>query len=149
MTDKSNDLKQTPAGLWQVFFRLVWPLDTWKKKVALGVIFIAAVCSAVWVYGFPDIIKAEVIHYFKQVITDRSETPLKSPAAGDSQGSQPQVSETPEMKRTTPFRATKERMKNTNTLIINQHTEGDQSPAIISNDVNITYDAPKGKKSTE
>ena len=32
------------------------------------------------------------------------------------------------------------------TFIIDQHTEGDQSPAIVSDEINIKYGAPNDKK---
>jgi flagellar basal body-associated protein FliL len=48
-----------------------------------------------------------------------------------------------------PSREIQHQEKNTNAPVINQHTEGDQSPAIISNDVNITYGAPKDQKTKE
>jgi hypothetical protein len=128
-------------------FHLVWPPETWKKKIALGIICLAAVCFAILAW-LPDTTKMEIIRYFKQM-TNRSHTSLEPPAAVDSQASQPEVSKTPKMKRPAPFKRTQEQTKTTNTQIINQHTEGDQSPAIISNDVNIIYDAPKDRKTKD
>ena len=145
MADKNKDSKQIPTNLLQAIWRPFWPPNTRKKKFALGSVIFALVCFTVWVSVIPDTIKTEIIHFVIGKTTNHPRSPLEPAVTG----SQQEISKTPEMKRTTPFRGTQEQTKNTNTLIINQHTEGDQSPTIISNDVNITYDAPKDKKTKE
>lgn len=149
MPNKNKKSKQIPTNPWQVVWYIFWPPNTWKKKFALGSVIFIIVCFTLWVSAIPDTIKTEIIHFVKEQITNLPEQPQKSAVTGNSQASQPEVSKTPEIKRTAPLKQTQEQTKNTNTTTINQHTEGDQSPAIISNDVNIKYDTPRDKKTKE
>jgi hypothetical protein len=96
MPDKNNNPEQIPAGLVQAVLRPLWPPNTYKKKVVLGVVIVAILCFTVWVYAIPDTIKTEIIHLLKQKIAGRPEPPLKPAVMSHPQTSQSKVPKTPE-----------------------------------------------------
>jgi hypothetical protein len=112
---------QIPQNPWQAVCFLFWPLNSWLKKVFFVVIIILVASFTFWV-SLPERTKTEVIDYLS------GSKKVESPAIA-THGKEPSVNI----------------QKG-----IRQHTEGDQSPAVVSNgDVNINIGNKDGKKNNE
>jgi hypothetical protein len=98
-----------PQSALEALFYFFWPLNSWLKK-SIVVVFIVLVASfTVWL-SLPEKTKTEAINYLK----------------GNTKAQTPEI--------VTPRKAPSANGMND----VRQHTEGDQSPAVISNgDVNI------------
>jgi hypothetical protein len=105
----NDDSNKIPQSPAQVLFSLFWPLNTNLKKFAAIILLAFLGLFAVWA-SLPDKTKSEIIGYFKNSRNVQSRPPAKTNRA--------------------PLANTKKE--------IHQHTEGNQSPAVITNgDVNI------------
>ena len=128
---------QKPRDPWEAFFHVLWPLNTWWKKVVFAVVIFLVVCYGIWL-AFPEKIKMEIIDYLK----DRKET--QSPASvGDGKDSSENIkNEDPnipnKIRSEMPVDQKKDSFQKSSQEGIQQHTKGDQSPAVVSGgDVNI------------
>jgi|GEM_PF-5781377 len=105
-----DNSNQIPKSLWQAVFCIFWPLNSWLKKGAFMVLVIFAVVFTIWIY-LPERSKNEVIDYLKgrKIMQSPTTITLGNPSSANVQKD------------------------------IEQHTEGDQSPSVISGgDVSIT-----------
>jgi hypothetical protein len=116
-----NTSNQIPRNLWQVAFNLLGPLNSRRNKIVLVIVIIFVIFFYLW-SSLPERTKTEFIDYLSG--NKKVETP-----AIVTHGKEPSVNSKKE---------------------IRQHTEGDQSPAVISNgDVNINIGGKDGKKKNE
>ena len=119
--DYYNTSNQTPKDLWQAAFHLLGPLNSRRNKVVLVIVIIFVAFFYLW-SSLPERTKTEVIDYLS------GNKKVESPAIV-THGKEPSVN---------------------SQKGIRQHTEGDQSPAVISNgDVNINIGGKDGKKKNE
>jgi len=105
-----GDLNKVPQNIIQAILSLLWPLTSNLKKFIALVILLSVVFFAIWV-TVPEKTKTEIIGFIK------GSKSIQSPTITSNE-------------KVPPPNITKE---------ILQHTEGDKSPAVISNgDVNIS-----------
>ena len=115
---RKSDSNQKPQNLWQAVCFLFWPLNGWLKKVFFVVIIILVASFTLWV-SLPERTKTEVIDYLK----------------GSKKTQSPSI--------VTPGKEPSANIQKD----IRQHTEGNQSPAVVSNkDVNISIGSKDSKK---
>jgi len=129
--DEHGATKQVPEGLWQLAFHVLWPPNRWWKKIILVVVVIFVVLFAVWT-PLPERTKTEIIDSLKgskDISTDAAKKTVD-----------PVVTQLKEKRQT----------QEPSHEGIQQHTEGDQSPAIVSGgDVNINIKVKDSKKKNE
>ncbi len=132
-----NDESQVPRDLCQALLDFLWPLNTWWKKIGFLIVVVFVICFFAW-RSLPDKTKIDAIDYFlrnrKGVQPQAVETYTKSTSENIKNG---KSSETVSVMPQAPAierRARKQPLQGA----IQQHTEGDQSPAVVSEgDVNI------------
>lgn len=118
--DDGNSNK-TPQSALQAVFSIIWPLNNWLKKVVFVVVIFLVASFAIWV-SLPERIKTEVIGYLK------GSNKIQSPAIAPPK-KEPSVNIQKD---------------------IWQSTEGNQSPAVISDgNVNINIGSQDDKKKNE
>jgi hypothetical protein len=116
-----GNLNKIPQSTLQAVLSIFWPLNSWLKKIVFVVIIILISSFTIWV-SLPEKTKMEVI----------------ASLIGDKKTQFP-VIVTPEKEPSVNIKKD-----------IRQHTEGDQSPAVVSNgDVNINIGSKDGKKKNE
>jgi hypothetical protein len=117
----NDDSDKIPQGTLQAVFSLLWPPNSWFKKIVFMAVIILVASFSVWL-SLPERTKTEVIDYLKgskKTQAPAIATPGKEPSVNTQEG-------------------------------IRQHTEGDQSPAVISNgNVNINIGRKDDKKKNE
>jgi hypothetical protein len=107
-----------PQSTLQAVFSLFWPLNSWLKKIVFMAVIMLAASFALWV-SLPEMTKKEAIDYL------RSSKKAQSPVIV-TLGKEPSANI----------------QKG-----IRQHTEGNQSPAVVSSgDVNINIGSKDSKK---
>lgn len=112
---------QIPQNPWQAAFSFLWPLNSWHKKIVFVVVIMLVASFTIWV-SLPERAKTEVIDYLKG--SKKAESPIIV-----TPGKEPSVN----IQKS-----------------VQQHTEGDQSPAVISDgDVNINIGSKNNKKKNE
>ncbi len=128
---------QKPRDLSEAVFHVLWPLNTWWKKIVFAVVILLAVGYFGWL-ALPEKIKMELIDDLK----DRKET--KSPASvGHGKGTSENIKNGDpnipnKIRSEMPVKQKKDSFHKSSQDGIQQHTEGDQSPAVVSGgDVNI------------
>jgi uncharacterized alpha/beta hydrolase family protein len=115
---RKSDSNQKPQNLWQAVCFLFWPLNSWLKKVFFVVIIILVASFTLWV-SLPERTKTEVIDYLKG--SKKTQSPAIVTHGKESSANIQKD--------------------------IRQHTEGNQSPAVVSNkDVNISIGSKDSKK---
>lgn len=113
-----GDSIKIPQSTLQAVFSLFWPLNSWIKKIIFLVIIVLVASFSTW-FSLPETTKTEVIDYLKG--SKRAQSPvIVSPGKEPSANIQKEI---------------------------RQHTEGDQSPAVVTNgDVNINIGRKDAKK---
>ena len=101
--------------------------SSWKKALLIFVVFLALVVLIAYFNGF-----------FGEKGKQHATMPSKSRDASPSAEPKPSA-------KTEEIKQSRDTEKSTAPQIY-QHTEGDQSPAIVSKDSTINYGSPKGKK---
>lgn len=114
----NGNTNKIPQSIVQAVFYLFWPLNNWLKKIAVVVVIVLVASFTIWA-ALPEKAKTKVMDFLKR--SEKVQSPVVvSPA--------------------------KEPLVNIQ-KDIRQHTEGDQSPAVISNgDVNINIGNKDSKK---
>jgi hypothetical protein len=113
-----GESNKIPQSTLQAVFSLFWPLNSWLKKIVFMAVIMLAASFALWV-SLPEMIKKEVIDNLKS--SKKAQSPIiVTPGKEPSANIQKGI---------------------------RQHTEGNQSPAVVSSgDVNINIGSKDSKK---